>query len=76
MDFAIEISQLNERLTLLEEKESIKDLVYGYVYAVDTKTLDETMALFDDEIFLHYVQDNMEARGKSQVREFYQAVFD
>jgi ketosteroid isomerase-like protein len=60
----------------LEEKEAIKDLVYGYVYAVDTRNIQETMALFDDGIFLHYVQDNVEARGKSQVREFYQEVFD
>jgi ketosteroid isomerase-like protein len=76
MDFAEEIFQLDKRLTRLEEKESIKDVVYGYVYAVDNKNIEQTMALFDDVIKLEYVQDNIRLNGKSAVRDFYQQVFD
>jgi ketosteroid isomerase-like protein len=75
MDFADEISQLKKRLTRLEEKESIKDVIYGYVYAVDTKNIEQTMTLFDDEIQLQYVQDEVRLDGKSEVRDFYQQIF-
>ena len=75
MDFADEIFQLKKRLARLEEKESIKDVVYGYVYAVDTKNIEQTMALFDEVIQLQYVQDKVRLDGKSEVREFYQQIF-
>jgi ketosteroid isomerase-like protein len=76
MDITEEISQLKKRLIRLEEKESIKDVVYGYVYAVDTKNIEQTMALFDAGIILKYVQDNVRLDGKSAVRDFYQQIFD
>ena len=76
MDITEEISQLKKRLIRLEEKESIKDVVYGYVYAVDTKNIEQTMSLFDDGIILKYVQDNVRLDGKSAVRDFYQQIFD
>ena len=75
MDFTDEISQLKKRLARVEEKESIKDVVYGYVYAVDSKNIEKTMALFDDGIQLQYVQDNVRLDGKSAVRDFYLQIF-
>jgi ketosteroid isomerase-like protein len=76
MDYAQEISVLKDRLLVLEEKERIRDALYGYVYAVDIKKMDDLMALFDEDVLFRYVQENIELKGKSQVKEFYAEVFN
>jgi ketosteroid isomerase-like protein len=76
MDDTSEIGRLKEKITYLEDKEKIREVIYTYVYAVDSKNMDQLLKIFDDEASFQYVQDDVRAKGKDEVRKFYQAVFD
>jgi ketosteroid isomerase-like protein len=71
-----EVKMLEERIAILEQKELIKDVIHSYAYAVDSKNMDELMALFDGDVKFHYINMNLKCKGKPDTKKFYRQIFD
>jgi ketosteroid isomerase-like protein len=50
MALAAEVAKLRERLTLLEDKEAIRDLIYRYGYTADVERYDEFLDTLTDDV--------------------------
>jgi ketosteroid isomerase-like protein len=71
-----EIKELKDRIAILEQKELIKDVIHSYAYFVDSKKMDELMALFHSDVKFHYINVNLRYKGKPDTKKFYQGIFD
>jgi ketosteroid isomerase-like protein len=72
----IEISTLSERLTILEEKESIRNVIYGYAYNVDSRSMEPLLELFHEDVIFNYPSQNVAYQGKLNIKPFFQGIFD
>ena len=60
-----------EMLHELVERDAIRSLVHGYCWAVDTGTLEEVMALFNDHCDLLLIPPGNKREGRAAVERWY-----
>lgn len=67
---------LEERIVALEDIEKISGVLNVYAFSADDKDLEGILSVFDENIHLNYVQQNVEFFGKADTRKFFSAVIE